>query len=51
MALVPNTPITATLVESRDLAIMMARKTIAAIQTDEEISTGLLPMDTNDPNR
>lgn len=49
MALVPdNTLITATPEEGRELAIMMARKTIAAIQPDEGIRKGLRPMYAND---
>lgn len=51
MALVPNnTLITATAEEGRELALMLARKTIAAIQTDEETRKGLRPMYANDPN-
>ena len=51
MALVPNdTLITATPEAGRELAIMLARKTIAAIQTDEEVRKGLRPMYANDPD-
>jgi hypothetical protein len=51
MPLIPgNTLITATPEEGRELAIMMARKTIAAIQTDESIRQGLRPMYANDPD-
>lgn len=51
MALVPNdTRITATPEEGRELAIMLARKTIAAIQTDEEVRKGRRPMYANDPD-
>lgn len=51
MALVPNnTLITSTPEEGRGLAVMLARKTIAAIQTDEEVRKGLRPMYANDPD-
>jgi len=41
MPLVPgNTLITATLEEGRELTIMLARKTIAAIQTDVDVRAG-----------
>ena len=51
MALVPdNTLITATPEEGRELAIMMARKTIGAIQTDADVRAGLRPLYANDPN-
>ena len=51
MALVPdNTLITATPEEGRALAIMLARKTIGAIQTDADVRAGLRPMYANDPN-
>jgi hypothetical protein len=51
MPLVPdNTLITATPEEGRELAIMLARKTIGAIQTDAEARAGLRPMYANDPN-
>lgn len=51
MALVPgNTLITATPEEGRELAIVMARKTIAAIQIDENIRQGLRHMYANDPD-
>lgn len=51
MALVPNnTLITPTPEEGRELAVMLARKTIAAIQTDEEVRKGLRPMYANDPD-
>jgi len=44
MALVPdNTLITATPEEGRALAIMLARKTIGAIQTDPEVRKELRP--------
>lgn len=51
MALVPdNTLITDTPEAGRELAIMMARKTIAAIQTDPDTREGLRPMYANDPD-
>ena len=51
MALVPeNTLITATPEEGRELAIMLARKTIAAIQTDPDARQGLRAMYANDPD-
>lgn len=51
MELVPgNTLITATPQEGRELAIMIARKTIAAIQTDGDVRQGLRPMYANDPD-
>ncbi|HSJ35853.1 MAG TPA: hexameric tyrosine-coordinated heme protein [Acidimicrobiia bacterium] len=51
MPLIPNNSlITATPEEGRELAIMMARKTIAAIQTDPDIRQGLRPMYANDPD-
>lgn len=51
MPLVPdNTLITATAEEGRELAIMLARKTIAAIQTDGDVRQGLRPMYANDPD-
>lgn len=44
MELVPgNTLITATPQEGRELAIMLARKTIAAMQTDAEVRKELRP--------
>lgn len=44
MALVPgNTLITKTPEEGRELAIMLARKTVGAIQTDAEIRETLRP--------
>lgn len=44
MALVPeNTLITDTPEQGRELAIMLARKTIAAIQTDGEVRQTLRP--------
>lgn len=50
MPLIPdNTLITATPEEGRELAIMIARKTIGAIQTDAEVRQGLRPMYANDP--
>lgn len=50
MPLVPdNTLITATPEEGRELAIMLARKTIGAIQTDADVRQGLRPMYANDP--
>ncbi|MCB1272706.1 MAG: hexameric tyrosine-coordinated heme protein [Microthrixaceae bacterium] len=50
MELVPgNTLITDTPEEGRALAIMLARKTIGAIQTDPEVRSGLRPMYANDP--
>jgi hypothetical protein len=51
MELIPgNTLITATPQEGRELAIMMARKTIGAIQTDPEARKGLRAMYANDPD-
>lgn len=51
MALVPdNTLITATPEEGRELALMLARKTIAAIQTDGDVRQGLRPNYANDPD-
>lgn len=51
MPLVPdNTLIAATPEEGRELAMMMARKTIAAIQTDSDVRQGLRPAYANDPN-
>jgi hypothetical protein len=51
MALVPdNTLITATPEEGRALAIMLARKTIGAIQPDADARAGLRAMYANDPN-
>lgn len=51
MALVPgDTLITATPEEGRELAIMLSRKTIAAIQTDGTVREGLRPMYANDPD-
>lgn len=51
MALVPdNTLITATPEEGRELAIMLARKTIGAIQPDAEARGGLRAMYANDPD-
>lgn len=51
MALVPdNTLITATPEEGRELAVMLARKTIGAIQTDADTRQGLRPMYANDPD-
>lgn len=51
MPLVPdNTLITATPEEGRELAIMLARKTIAAIQTDGDVRQGLRPKYANDPD-
>ena len=51
MALVPdNTLITATPEEGRELAIMMARKTIAAIQTDPAAREGVRAQYANDPD-
>ena len=50
MALVPdNTLITRTPEEGRELAIMLARRTIGAIQADPEVRAGLRPMYANDP--
>lgn len=44
MALVPgNSLLTATPEEGRELAVMLARKTIAAIQPDEEVRKLLRP--------
>ena len=51
MALVPdNTLITATPEEGRALAIMLARKTIGAIQTDPDVRQSLRPKYANDPD-
>lgn len=51
MPLVPdNTLITPTPEEGRALAIMLARKTIGAIQTDADARQGLRPMYANDPD-
>ena len=51
MPLVPdNTLITATPEEGRGLAIMIARKTIGAIQTDAEVREELRPMYATDPD-
>ena len=51
MALVPdNTLITATPEEGRELAIMLARKTIGAIQTDADARQGVRAMYANDPD-
>lgn len=51
MALIPaETLITATPEEGRALAMMIARKTIAAIQGDAEVRGGLRPMYANDPD-
>lgn len=50
MPLVPdNTLITATPEEGRALAIMIARKTIAAIQPDADARGGLRALYANDP--
>ena len=49
MALVPdNTLITATPEEGRELAIMLARKTIAAMQPDADVRKRLRPEYAND---
>lgn len=51
MALIPdNTLITATPEEGRELAIMIARKTIGAIQTDADARQGLRAMYANNPD-
>ena len=51
MALIPdNTLITATPEEGRALAIMIARKTIGAIQPDAEARGGLRAKYANDPD-
>lgn len=51
MPLVPNnTLITATPEEGRELAIMLARKTIGAIQTDADVRTDLRPAYANNPD-
>lgn len=51
MALIPeNTLITATPEEGRELAIMMARKTIGAIQTDPDARQGVRALYANDPS-
>lgn len=50
MALVPdNTLITATPEEGRALAMMLARKSIGAIQTDADVRAGLRPLYANSP--
>lgn len=49
--LVPdNTLITPTPEAGRELAIMLARKTIGAMQTDADVRAGLRPMYANDPD-
>ena len=51
MTLIPeNTLITATPEEGRELAIMMARKTIGAIQPDPDARHGVRAMYANDPD-
>ncbi len=51
MALVPdNTLITATPEEGRELAIMIARKTIGAIQPDADARSGLRDQYATDPD-
>ena len=51
MALIPdNTLITATPEEGRELAIMIARKTVAAIQTDPDARQGVRGMYANNPD-
>ncbi len=51
MPLIPdNTLITATPEEGRELAIMIARKTIGAIQTDADVRAGLRPVYANNPD-
>ena len=51
MPLVPdNTLITSTPEEGRELAMMLARKTIAAIQADGDVRQGLRPMYANNPD-
>lgn len=51
MTLVPdNSLITPTPEEGRQLAMMMARKTIGAIQTDADVRQGLRPMYATDPD-
>lgn len=51
MALVPgNTLITSTPEEGRELAVMLARKTVGAIQTDAEVRQGLRPMYASNPD-
>lgn len=51
MALVPNNSlITATPEEGRELAIMIARKTIGAIQPDADARSGLRAQYANDPD-
>lgn len=51
MELVPDgTLITATPEEGRELAITLARKTIAAIQSDAEVRQALRPQYANDPD-
>jgi hypothetical protein len=50
MPLVPdNTLITETPEQGRELAIMLARKTIGAIQTDADVRAGLRPLYANSP--
>lgn len=51
MALVPNnTLITATPEEGRELAVMLARKSIGAIQTDADVRAGLRGLYANSPD-
>ncbi|MFA5565935.1 MAG: hexameric tyrosine-coordinated heme protein [Acidimicrobiia bacterium] len=51
MALIPaETLITDTPEEGRALALMIARKTIAAIQGDADVRAGLRPMYANNPD-
>jgi hypothetical protein len=51
MALVPeNTLITATPEKGRELAIMLARRTIGAIQTDPDARQGVRAMYSSDPD-
>lgn len=51
MELVPgNSLITATPQEGRELAIMLARKSIGAIQPDAELRGGLRPMYGSNPD-
>lgn len=51
MPLIPeNTLITATPEEGRELVIMMARKTIGAIQTDADARQGVRALYANNPD-
>lgn len=51
MELVPgNTLITGTPEEGRQLAVLLARKSIGAIQTDADVRKGLRPLYANNPD-